>query len=76
MRGPTLKPGDGMGAPVATANVAHQPRVPMAGGVPPWCSCGWKSARFPRPGERLADHLKQHDPSYGSTHYSKTTEEG
>lgn len=60
-----LKPGDGVGAPVATNNPDHQPRVPLAGGVPPWCSCGWKSKRFPGPGELLADHLREHDPSYG-----------
>lgn len=61
-----LYPDGRVGSPVATATPDHQPRVPLAGGVPPWCSCGWKSARFPEPGELLADHLRLHDPSYGT----------
>ena len=58
-----LTPGGGPGSPVATANPAHQPRVPMAGGVPPYCSCGFVGGT--RPGELLADHLREHDPTYG-----------
>lgn len=60
-----LEPDGAIGSPVATANPDHQPRVPTTGGVPPFCSCGWTSARFPAPGEFLADHLREHDPSYG-----------
>ena len=50
---------------MATANPNHQPIVPMAGGIPPRCTCGWKSARFPKVGEYLADHLRSYDPTYG-----------
>jgi hypothetical protein len=57
----TRLPGD----PVPTANPDHQPVVPPFNGMPPWCTCGWRSARHPRPGEFLADHLREHDPTYG-----------
>ena len=51
------------GAPIATANPEHQPRVPTAGGIPPYCSCGFVGGR--RPGTLLADHLRAFDPTYG-----------
>lgn len=57
----TLSPDGRIGSPVATANPDHQPRIPTAGGVPPYCSCGW----FPKDGELLANHLRGHDPTYG-----------
>lgn len=61
----TLYPDGRVGSPVATSHPDHQPRVPLAGGVPPWCSCGWRSKRFPERGELLADHLRSFDPTYG-----------
>lgn len=61
----TLRPGDGIGAPVATANPDHQPRVPIAAGVPPYCSCGFVGGDGKaRP--LLATHLRQFDPTYGA----------
>jgi hypothetical protein len=62
-----LTPGGGPGSPVATTNPDHQPRVPMAGGVPPYCSCGVVGGNgIDRP--LLADHLREIDPSYGRKH--------
>lgn len=59
-----LRPGDGRGAPVATAHPDHQPIVPLAGGVPPYCTCGFVGGTgIDRP--LLADHLREYDPTYG-----------
>lgn len=59
-----LRPGDGVGAPVATGHPDHQPIVPMAGGVPPRCTCGYVGGNgITRP--LLADHLRAFDPAYG-----------
>lgn len=61
--GPVLRPGDGRGAPVATAHPDHQPIVPLAGGVPPYCTCGYVGGNgIDRP--LLADHLRSFDPTY------------
>lgn len=52
----------GPGAPTPGVHPDHQPRVPMAGGVPPYCSCGYVGGNgTSRPGDRplLADHLKE-----------------
>jgi len=51
------------GAPVATANPTHQPRIPTEAGRLPFCSCGFVGGR--KPGSLLADHLKAVDPTYG-----------
>lgn len=42
-------------------NPDHRPFVPVVGGAAPFCSCGWRSAVFPKPGEFMADHLRKHD---------------
>lgn len=58
-----LRPGDGRGAPVATAHPDHQPIVPLAGGVPPYCTCGFVGGNgITRP--LLATHLREFDPTY------------
>lgn len=54
------------GAPVATSNPDHQPRVPTQAGVPPYCSCGFVGGSLP--GTLLADHLEEHDPTYAFEH--------
>ncbi len=57
------------GAPLGTANPEHQPCVPTAGGVPPYCTCGFVGGNGSgRPGDRplLATHLQEHDPTYGT----------
>lgn len=60
-----LQPGDGRGAPVGTSNPDHQPRVPMAAGVPPYCTCGVVGGNgIDSP--LLADHLKEMAPDYGT----------
>lgn len=56
MNGPYLVPDGRAGSPVAPINPDHQPRVPLAGGVPPFCSCGYVGGR--KPGTLLADHIK------------------
>lgn len=63
-----LRPGGGPGSPVATAHPDHQPIVPMAGGSPPYCTCGYIGGNgSDLPGDRplLATHLIEHDPTYG-----------
>lgn len=51
-----------------SATTSHEPVVPPWAG-PPWCTCGWRSARFPKPGEYLADHLAQfHTIEGGAAH--------
>ncbi len=59
-----LRPGDGRGAPAATNHPGHQPRVPMAGGVPPYCSCGFLGGNG-IDSALLAEHLRGFDPAYG-----------
>jgi hypothetical protein len=49
-------PGAPLPGPVGTGGQRHDPRVPTAGGVPPWCSCGWKQPT-PR-GPFLYEHLR------------------
>ncbi len=61
----TLRPGDGVGAPVPTAHPGHQPRVPMAGGVPPYCTCGYVGGNG-TDSPLLAEHLREVDPTYAS----------
>lgn len=52
------------GEPVPTYNPDHQPIVPTAAGVPPYCTCGYVGGNGTnRP--LLADHLRQIDPGYG-----------
>lgn len=52
------------GQPVATRHPDHQPCVPAAAGVPPYCTCGFVGGNgTDRP--LLATHLQEHDPSYG-----------
>jgi hypothetical protein len=60
----TLRPGDGPGAPIATANPDHQPRVATEAGVPPYCTCGYVGGRGVEIDGRplLAEHLREHDP--------------
>lgn len=42
----------------ADAELEHRPIVPTAGGVAPWCTCGWE----PKPGGlTLAAHLASPD---------------
>lgn len=53
------------GQPVRTAHPGHQPIVPAAAGTPPFCTCGFPGGT--KPGNRLTDHLRRHDPSYGLT---------
>jgi hypothetical protein len=63
-----LRPGDGVGAPVATKAPGHQPIVPMGAGDPPRCTCGVIGGNGTnRKGDRphLVDHLRQVDPTYG-----------
>lgn len=38
----------------------HKATVPAAGGLPPWCTCGWTR----HDGYELADHLADQDKSY------------
>lgn len=60
-----LTPDDDIpGRPVGTANPEHQPRVPTAAGIPPFCSCGFVGGDGLR-SPLLATHLAEHDPSYG-----------
>lgn len=51
------------GRPSRTKHPDHQPRVPTAGGVPPYCSCGVVGGNgIDRP--LLVDHLREFDPTY------------
>lgn len=43
------------------SEVSHEAVVLPFAGLPPECSCGWKSERFPKQGEFLADHLAEMD---------------